>query len=72
LVEQVSPAAHGEDHARADNHTSAPGGLHSTGGGYALKELWSMERPHRGWVEGSGQKGSVLDFIFFSQHPTLF
>lgn len=32
------PAACGEDHTRADVHTTAHGGLHNGGGGYFLED----------------------------------
>lgn len=44
---RYSPAAHGEDHAGADNHTMAWGEAYTRAAGYFLKELQLMKSPHR-------------------------
>lgn len=45
--EQIAPAACGEDHTRADNHTAAHGGPHARTGGYSLKGTAAHEKEPR-------------------------
>lgn len=60
---RYSPAACGEDHARADVHTTADGGLHAGAGGYFLKDCtpWRRSTLEQGKRRKERQRAAVMD-----------
>ncbi|XP_009955857.1 PREDICTED: butyrophilin subfamily 1 member A1-like [Leptosomus discolor] len=52
MMEQVFPCSLWRHHAGASIHTAACGELNPGGGGYSLKEVWSMETPQQVYPEG--------------------